>query len=343
MDIFEMEMGGKTRKFLLTVDFYSDFFEIDEVTNLSAATTITICKRNFGRHGIPTTVCTDNATNFKSEEFAAFAKSWEFEHVTSSPNHQQGNGKSEAAVKIAKNLLKKSIESGEEFYKALLIWRNTPNKIGSSPAQRIFSRTTRNPIPTTNEKLRPRIAENVTTQIEIQRQKTKNWYDKHTKILPNLSEDQKVFIKKKPSDDKWKPGIVTAKLGERKYMVDVDGRSLVRNRTHIKAPAHTSNLETESQDEHETDHMQSSPAQPQMAERIRPKSNIIARHDYMRQRTPKSENVVNEPDNRNYTTPQQPVRETNKTQDTDSGVNTPQRRPVRETRAPRRLWDYILK
>lgn len=88
MDIFEITINGKTRKFLLTVDFYSDFFEVDEVTNLSAAATITICKRNFARHGIPATVCTDNATNFKSEEFA---ESWEFEHVTSSPNHQQGN------------------------------------------------------------------------------------------------------------------------------------------------------------------------------------------------------------------------------------------------------------
>jgi hypothetical protein len=108
------------------------------------------------------TVCTDNGTNFKSDEFAEFAKSWEFKHVTSSPNHQQGNGKSEAAVKIAKNMMKKCQESGEYFEKAFSVME-----------KRIFSRMTRNPIPTTSEKMKPKIAEDVTTKIQIQiKQKT---------------------------------------------------------------------------------------------------------------------------------------------------------------------------
>jgi hypothetical protein len=104
------------------------------MTNLNAATTINICKRNFSRHGIPRIVCTDNATNFSCEEFIQFSRAWELQHVTSSLHHQQGNGKSEAAVKIAKNLIRKSMESDEDYFKSLLIWRNTHNKMESSPA-----------------------------------------------------------------------------------------------------------------------------------------------------------------------------------------------------------------
>jgi hypothetical protein len=31
MDNFEIEINGRTRKFLITVCFYSDYFEVDEV------------------------------------------------------------------------------------------------------------------------------------------------------------------------------------------------------------------------------------------------------------------------------------------------------------------------
>lgn len=68
---------------------------------------------------------------------------WGFELVTSAPKHQQGNGKSEAAVKIAKKLVKKADRSGQDLWYMLLYWRNTPNKIGSSPVQRLYSRRTR--------------------------------------------------------------------------------------------------------------------------------------------------------------------------------------------------------
>ena len=48
------------------------------------------------------------------------------EHVRSSPHHQQGNGKAENAVKIIKNLIRKSEHSGSDFYLGLLAQRNTP-------------------------------------------------------------------------------------------------------------------------------------------------------------------------------------------------------------------------
>ena len=48
------------------------------------------------------------------------------EHIRASPHHQQANGKAENAVKIVKNLMRKSEHSGSDFYIGLLAQRNTP-------------------------------------------------------------------------------------------------------------------------------------------------------------------------------------------------------------------------
>ncbi|XP_055590889.1 uncharacterized protein K02A2.6-like [Uranotaenia lowii] len=133
MDVFVAEYRGRKRNFLVTVDHYSDYFEVDILKDLTPESVIEICKINFARHGIPQQVISDNGTNFVNRKMSQFANDWEFEHITSAPYHQQANGKSEAAVKIAKRLLLKADESGNDFWYALLHWRNIPNKIESSP------------------------------------------------------------------------------------------------------------------------------------------------------------------------------------------------------------------
>ncbi|KAK9693653.1 hypothetical protein QE152_g34065 [Popillia japonica] len=52
MDACEIEVENKKRKYLITVDHYSDFYEIDELKDFSGKTTVEICKRNFARHCI---------------------------------------------------------------------------------------------------------------------------------------------------------------------------------------------------------------------------------------------------------------------------------------------------
>jgi hypothetical protein len=42
--------------------------------------------------------------------------------------HQQSNGKAEAAVKIVKPLMKKTIKDGRDQFEALLEQRNTPRQ-----------------------------------------------------------------------------------------------------------------------------------------------------------------------------------------------------------------------
>ena len=135
------------RDYLCTVDYFSDYFEIDELHKAkTGAAVIGKLKKRFATHGIPDIFHSDNGPPFNSNEFSAFAAMYEFEHVTSSPEYPQSNGKVENAVKTSKNLMKKAASTNSDFQLALLDWRNTPTEgMQSSPAQRKFGRRTPNP------------------------------------------------------------------------------------------------------------------------------------------------------------------------------------------------------
>ncbi|KAK9722240.1 RNase H-like domain found in reverse transcriptase [Popillia japonica] len=144
----------------------------------------------------PEIVCTDNGTNFVNKAFQDFSRKWFFKHTTSAPNHQQGNGKAEATVKIAKNLIKKVEEENGDIWLALLHVRNTPNKVGFSPTERLFSRNTRTTIRTIKINLLPKPIADVTKHIENQRRLSKGYYDRNTRKYPDLKIGQPVSVQK---------------------------------------------------------------------------------------------------------------------------------------------------
>ena len=47
-------------------------------------------------------------------------------HITSSPHYPQSNGLAEKYVQIVKNLFHKAKEEGQDLYKCLMIYENTP-------------------------------------------------------------------------------------------------------------------------------------------------------------------------------------------------------------------------
>ena len=151
------------RDYLCTVDYYSDYFEIDELHKTKTGTAVIgKLKKRFAAHGIPDTFHSDNGPPLNSNEFSAFAAMYEFEHVTSSPEYPQSNGKVENAVKTSKNLMKKAARTNSDFKLVLLDWRNTPTEgIQSSPAQRMFGRRTRTLLPTSRELLEPQLVRDV--------------------------------------------------------------------------------------------------------------------------------------------------------------------------------------
>ena len=154
VDLFDLV----EKMFLITVDYYSNFWEVDRLTSETAASVILKLKNHFARYGTPDRIISDNGTQFASEEFQRFSKEWDFEHRTSSPYNSKGNGKVESAVKTAKRLLRKALDNGTDPYIAILDYRNTPTQgLESSPAQRLMNRRTRTLLPTTKTLLQPRL------------------------------------------------------------------------------------------------------------------------------------------------------------------------------------------
>ena len=123
-DIFTLDR----KDYLITIDYCSNFWEVDRLPNTKASTTILKLKSHFARYGIPDQVISDNEPQFTSNEFTNFSRTWDFEHLTSSPGNSEANGKADSGVKTAKRMLKKSIRAGSDPYLAVLDYRNTPTQ-----------------------------------------------------------------------------------------------------------------------------------------------------------------------------------------------------------------------
>jgi len=134
LDLFEFNQ----RTYLVTADYYSNFFELDYLQCTTSKDIIHKVKAHFARYGIPDTVISDNGPQFSSDEFRHFSKKWGFQHITSSPKHSQSNGMSESAVKTAKRLVKCALLAQEDTYLVLLDVRNTPTQgMTTSPVERL--------------------------------------------------------------------------------------------------------------------------------------------------------------------------------------------------------------
>jgi len=90
-DLFELY--GK--QYLILVDYYSGFFEVDALIKTTSSRVIECCKSQFSPHGIPDTLITDIGPQFTSYEFKAFVKTYNIKHCTSSPYYLQSNGMAE--------------------------------------------------------------------------------------------------------------------------------------------------------------------------------------------------------------------------------------------------------
>ena len=158
------------KDYLVTVDYYINFWEVDYLADTGAQTIIGKLKAHCARHGIPDTVVSDNGPQYSCQAFARFCESWDITHLTSSPYTSKANGKEESAVKTCKQIMRKCIDSGSDPLLVILDHRNTPSQgLLSSPAQRLMSRRTKTLLPTVTALLRPQVVDAQHTSRDIKR------------------------------------------------------------------------------------------------------------------------------------------------------------------------------
>ncbi|KAF7257379.1 hypothetical protein EG68_08998 [Paragonimus skrjabini miyazakii] len=183
--------------YLLLVDYFSDFFEIEKLNTTSAEQIIGRLKAQFARYGIPECLRSDGGPQFSAQQFAEFAEKWRFKYEVSSPHHSQSNGKAESVVKEANKIMKKCLTAKEDVYQALLEHRNTPSAdIDLSPAQRLMGRRTRTRISLVEDRLALQTItwDTVRKRLKQPMERKRQVYNKGSHELPRLDEGNTVWI-----------------------------------------------------------------------------------------------------------------------------------------------------
>ena len=122
---------------------------------------------------------------------------------------------------------------------ALLDWRNTLTEgIGTSPAQRLMGRRTRTLLPTHQNLLKPRLAEETYKQLNNRKKIQKREYDKGSHKLPPLKPGQAVRMKL-PGRNNWSLGSCITSLPNRSYEVEIAGRRYRRTKRHLRTTTET--------------------------------------------------------------------------------------------------------
>ena len=83
-------------------------------------------KSIFSKYAVPDSLLTYIGPCYDSKEFKQFSQEYNFEHVTSWLHYHKGKYLAEKYMDIIKTQLQKALDSKEDPYKSMLIYRTTP-------------------------------------------------------------------------------------------------------------------------------------------------------------------------------------------------------------------------
>ena len=221
--------------YLLTVDYYSNFFEVDRLSNKRGPEVIHKLKKLISLFGIPDIVMSDNGPPFNGAEFRNFAIEYGFKHRTSSPRFPSSNGLAERCIATAKVLMTKVLESKSDQFLALLDYRNTKTQMfEESPAQRFLGHRTRSSLPIKSSLLTLPNREKNMSSMRAAKQVQAHYYNRSAHDKPELHRDDTVRVKVDEKSD-WIKGRIAEVLPYRSYKIQTENNRIFRcNRRHIR-------------------------------------------------------------------------------------------------------------
>ncbi|CAB4022188.1 Transposon Tf2-9 poly, partial [Paramuricea clavata] len=137
---------------LVTVDYYSRFYEVVVMRSETTQRVIAALSDIFARFGFPHSLESDNCPQFVSEEFRRYLRENGIEHRKSPPLWPLANGEVERQNGTLLKTLKVAKAEGkkwqEELPKFLLAYRSTPQvNTGATPAYLMFGRELKTKLP----------------------------------------------------------------------------------------------------------------------------------------------------------------------------------------------------
>ena len=100
VDLFSY--GG--HHYSIYVDYHSNFFEVDKLSDLNSDAVIAKLSAHFARYGAPFELVSDNGPQFSSLAFRKCMEQWNIKHITSSPYYPKGNGAAEVCCQNNKEI-----------------------------------------------------------------------------------------------------------------------------------------------------------------------------------------------------------------------------------------------
>ena len=228
---------GNEFYFLLVIDEYSRYPEVEIVTSTKASEVIPKFEKIFATHGVPDKLKTDNGPPFKGHDMKAFANKMGFHHQRVEPMHPQSNGLAEnfmrMLLKVAHTAQVEKKDPRREVYKYLMAYRATPHSTtGVSPSESLFGRQIKTAVPSL---LKNKVNKGaVRRRHQEMKKKQKEWHDhRHHVKKSDIEVGDSVLLKQRkttvqpPYDHKpWvvvkKKGVmITARRGKKELTRDV--------------------------------------------------------------------------------------------------------------------------
>jgi len=248
MDYFFIDQHA----YLVIVDRFSSWICIYHCKpgTTTSAHLINTCRELFIAYGVPEEVSSDGGPQFKSRAFSEFLQQWDIHHRLSSAGYAQSNGRAEAAVKSAKQIIRDSIAPNgslntEKAARAILQHRNTPlPDCQLSPAQILFHRQLRDTLPNHPSHFQLHADWLIAAQEREQNQHRQHQviiqhHDSKARLLPPLDINEQVVVQ--DLHKKWsKQGKIIEVLENRQYRIRLagSGRTTLQNRRFIRPCKH---------------------------------------------------------------------------------------------------------
>ncbi|XP_031333837.1 uncharacterized protein K02A2.6-like [Photinus pyralis] len=217
------------KKFLIVVDSYSRWIEIQIMHGTNSSKTIQALKHIFATFGIPEEIVSDNGPPFNGEEYKKFALSIGTKVSLTPPVHPCSNGKAEKYVDTIKRGLLKQLKDNEkqkitmtlqeQIDEYLFSFRNTPNSVtGVCPANLVLKRQPRTKL----SLLKPTFLRGKRREDKIDG-KVKIYQDSKRGIMRRFYEGQKVLTFD-TRVNRWIPGKIAKVVSPVTYLVMVNNQ-----------------------------------------------------------------------------------------------------------------------
>ena len=243
-DLFEY----KGKNYLLVVDYFSRFVEVQRLHSTTSSAIITALKAIFARYGVPAFLVSDNGPQYVSQEMKDFASKYGFVQVTSSPHYPRSNGLAERTVRTVKALFSKS----KDLYLCLLAYRAIPLPwCGLSPAELLMGRRIRTDVPQVTKLFVPEWSylKDFHKKDHLFKQQQKKHYDKRHRVrdLSPIPDDTETWVNTRGTQAYGT--VRQADVAPRSYWVDTPSGCVRRNRQDIivRPPEQPTSSETSEQ------------------------------------------------------------------------------------------------